>query len=47
MIDAATNSWIQNVPAIGPRNLAAYAGNNHVFVPIPSGGIDVFAYPEK
>src|SRR4029078_10985623 len=31
VFDAATNLWIQNVPAVGPRNLASYAGNNHVF----------------
>jgi hypothetical protein len=36
VIDAATNSWIQNVPAIGPRNLAAYAGNNHIFTAVVS-----------
>jgi hypothetical protein len=31
VIDAATNTWIQNVPAVGPRTLTAFAGNNHIY----------------
>jgi hypothetical protein len=31
VVDAATSTWQQNVPAARLRNLAAYAGNNHIF----------------
>lgn len=31
VVDAATSTWEQNVPAPRLRNLAAYVGNNHVF----------------
>jgi hypothetical protein len=31
VVDAATSTWQQNVPAQRLRNLAAYAGNNHIF----------------
>jgi len=31
VVDAATNTWQQNVPAARLRNVAAYAGNNHIF----------------
>jgi hypothetical protein len=31
VIDAATSTWKQNVPAARLRNLAAYEGNNHIF----------------
>jgi len=31
VIDAGTSTWIQNVPALGPRTLTAFAGNNHIY----------------
>jgi hypothetical protein len=31
VVDASTHTWQQNVPALRLRNLAAYAGNNHIF----------------
>src|SRR5207247_7199060 len=31
VIDAETSTWIQNVPAPGVRNVAAFAGSNHIF----------------
>src|SRR6266571_631731 len=31
VIDAATSTWLQNVPAPNIRNIAVYAGNNHIF----------------
>jgi hypothetical protein len=31
VVDAISNTWQQNVPAARLRNLAAYAGNNHIF----------------
>jgi hypothetical protein len=31
VVDAATSTWQQNVPAQRLRNLAAYVGNNHIF----------------
>jgi len=43
VVDAATSTWQQNVPAARLRNLAAYAGNNHIFSVAtrpPVGGAD-------
>jgi hypothetical protein len=43
VVDATTNAWQQNVPAMRLRNLAAYAGNNHIFSVAtrpPVGGAD-------
>jgi hypothetical protein len=33
--------------AVGAHSVAAYEENNHVFVPVPSGGIKVFASSER
>jgi hypothetical protein len=40
VIDAETSTWRQNVPAPGVRNVAALAGNNHVFAVVraPAAG---------
>jgi hypothetical protein len=49
VIDAATNTWIENVPtASGAHSVAADSFNNEIFVPLPGsstlpGGIGVFA----
>jgi hypothetical protein len=43
VVDAATSTWQQNVPAQRLRNLAGYAGNNHIFSVAtrpPVGGAD-------
>ncbi|HTJ27003.1 MAG TPA: hypothetical protein VMA36_12670 [Candidatus Limnocylindria bacterium] len=48
VIDAATNTWIQNVPTgRGSHSVAADANTGHVFVPVPStatanGGVNVY-----
>ena len=35
VIDAETDSWLQNAPSgAGAHSVAAYGGNNHIFVPI-------------
>ena len=41
VVDADSSAWIQSVPAEGVRNVAAYAGNNHVFAAVraPAAGI--------
>src|ERR1041385_6537278 len=41
VIDAASGTWLQNVPAPNIRNLAAYVGNNHIFsaVNAPASGV--------
>ncbi len=41
VIDAGTNTWVQNVPATGIRNVAALASNNHVFAAVaaPAAGV--------
>jgi len=41
VIDAATSTWLQNVPAPNIRNIAVYAGNNHIFsgVNAPAAGV--------
>jgi hypothetical protein len=40
VIDAETATWRQNVPAPGARNVAAFAGNNHIFTVVraPAAG---------
>jgi hypothetical protein len=40
VIDAETATWRQNVPAPGARNVAALAGNNHIFTVVraPAAG---------
>ena len=40
VIDAQTSQWLQNVPAPGARNVAAFAGNNHVYAVVraPAAG---------
>jgi hypothetical protein len=48
VIDAATNTWIQNVPTgRGSHSVAADPNTGHVFVPVPStstanGGVNVY-----
>jgi len=38
VINANTRQWLQNVPTNGnAHSVAADAGNNHIFVPLPSG----------
>jgi hypothetical protein len=38
VIDASTNRWVQNLPTgMGAHSVAADPGNNHVFVPVPTG----------
>ncbi len=39
-MDGETGAWRQNVPAPGARNVAALAGNNHVFTVVraPAAG---------
>ena len=41
VIDAATSTWLQNVPAPNIRNIAVYAANNHIFsgVNAPAAGV--------
>ena len=41
VIDAQTGQWLQNVPAPGARNVAAFAGNNHVYAVVraPAAGV--------
>lgn len=41
VVDADSSTWIQSVPAEGVRNVAAYAGNNHVFAAVraPAAGV--------
>ena len=36
VFDADTSKWMQNLPANGIRNLASYAGNNHIFAAVVS-----------
>jgi hypothetical protein len=39
VIDAKTNQWLQNVPTnANSHSVAVDSGNNHVFVPMQSGG---------
>ena len=39
IIDARTNLWLQNVPTnSNSHSVAVDSGNNHVFVPMQSGG---------
>ena len=39
VIDAGTRQWLQNVPTNGnAHSVAADPKNNHIFVPLPSGG---------
>jgi hypothetical protein len=45
---AERGRFLANLPtAVGSHSVAAYAENDHVFVPIPNGGIDVFANSER
>ncbi len=40
IIDAKTNLWLQNVPTnSNSHSVAVDSGNNHIFVPLQSGGI--------
>ena len=41
VIDAGTSTWLQNVPAPNIRNIAVFAGNNHIFsgVNAPAAGV--------
>ena len=41
VIDGETSTWLQNVPAPNVRNVAAYEGNNHIFVGVnaPAAGV--------
>ena len=46
--DADEGRLLQNLPTgVGSHSVAAYAENNHVFVPVNGGGIDVFADAER
>ncbi len=57
IIDAATNTWLRNVPTVaGAHSVAADRANNHVFVPLGAGPtntvstngcIGVFGNPDK
>jgi hypothetical protein len=53
VIDASTNTWIENVPTgKGSHSVAADASTGHVFVPVPStstanGGINVYGFAGK
>jgi hypothetical protein len=39
VINAGTRQWLQNVPTNGnAHSVAADPVNNHIFVPLPSGG---------
>jgi hypothetical protein len=40
-VDAETSTWVESVPAVGIRNVAAYEGNNHIFsaVRAPAAGV--------
>ena len=40
VIDAGSRQWLQNVPTSGnAHSVAADPKNNHVFVPLPAGGL--------
>ncbi len=44
IIDARTNTWIENVPTVrGAHSVAADRENNHIFVPLSGLGIGVYA----
>jgi hypothetical protein len=46
--DAENGRFLANLPTgVGSHSVAAYAENNHVFVPVNGGGIDVFAAAER
>jgi hypothetical protein len=40
VVDAGSSTWVQSVPAVGIRNVAAYAANNHVYsrIAAPAAG---------
>ncbi|MBO0684569.1 MAG: hypothetical protein J2P45_15535, partial [Candidatus Dormibacteraeota bacterium] len=41
--DAVSGRFLQNLPTgLLAHSVAAYAGNNHIFVPVSGGGIQVF-----
>ncbi|HLZ70357.1 MAG TPA: cytochrome C nitrite reductase [Dehalococcoidia bacterium] len=46
VIDAATNTWLMNVPTVGAaHSVAADPATNAVYVPIPNIGIAVYQIP--
>jgi hypothetical protein len=46
--NAENGRFVANLPTgVGSHSVAAFAGNNHVFVPVNGGGIDVFAGAER
>ena len=46
--EAEDGRFVANLPTgVGSHSVAAYAENNHIFVPVNGGGIDVFAGTER
>src|SRR5262249_17737853 len=43
IVDAATNSWVANVPtAVGAHSVAADPTNQQVFVPLTNGAVGIY-----